>query len=434
MITDFRLLDVPDISKRMKDLETLLEVSKALTVERDFDRLLDLIIQETVRVMDADRGTLFILDPANGDLVSKIAQKSEIREIRVPSGKGIAGYVAASREIVNIADAYADARFNKDVDRQTGYRTSTILCVPLLTHEQQVIGVVQVLNKHGGPFTAYDESLLMALGSHAAVALNNHRLVQHYLENQIMKKSLQIAQGIQRRLLPRDFPPVPGYEVRGWTLAADETGGDYFDTLLMPDGKLMIAIGDVSGHGVGPALIMATTRAFLRSLAQSYHDPGEILFRLNNLLVNDVDSGSFVTLFVGILDPATGEMPYSSAGHDPPLLYQAATGKFLELDSTGLPLGLLEGTDFPQAPCPTFRDGDLLVLTTDGVWEAMDGNNQPYGRERLMQRIIAELHKPAEELMQAIYEDVKAFCGPVAQRDDITMLVLRARQEKGGGR
>lgn len=427
-----KLLNLPDINKRMKDLETLLDVSKALTVEHDFDRLLDLIIRETTRVMEADRGTLFIIDEATNELVSKIAQKSEIKEIRIPMGKGIAGFVAAHKQVVNITDAYTDDRFNKDVDKKTGYHTKTILCAPLLTHEDKIIGVVQVLNKRDGIFTSYDESLLLALGSHAAVALNNARLVQHYLEKQMLKQSLVLAQGIQRRLLPRDFPKLPGFQVRGWTQAADETGGDYYDTLMLPDGNVVIVIGDVSGHGIGPALIMATTRAFLRSLCQTYRDPSEVLFRLNNLLVNDVDSGAFVTLFLGILDTKTGEFVYTSAGHDPPLLYQAATGQFVELDSTGLPLGLINDTDFPSAKSPSLQPGDLVMLTTDGVWEAMNGANEAYGRERLKKRILTDLAKSADDMMQSIYEDVKSFCGPVPQRDDITMLVLMARKTVGG--
>ncbi len=426
MAHESKLLNVSDVNKRMKDLETLLDLSKALTVQRDFDQLLDLIIRETVRVMEADRGTLFIVDESNGDLVSKIAQKAEVSEIRVPVGKGIAGHVAATREVVNIQDAYSDSRFNQAVDRQTGYRTKTILCAPLLTHEDKVIGVVQVLNKRDGIFSKYDESLLMALGSHAAVALDNARLVRHYLEKQVLMQSLQIAQSIQRRLLPRDFPVVAGYEVRGWTQAADETGGDYFDTLLLSTGEVVVVIGDVSGHGVGPALIMATTRAFLRSLCQTYRDPAEILFRLNNLLVQDVESGSFVTLFLGILTPATGAFVYTSAGHDPPLLYQQATGQFLELDSTGLPLGLIQDADFPAAHSPPLCPGDLILFTTDGVWEAMNAANEAYGRERLKERILADRGRSATELLQAIYDEVKAFCGPVPQRDDITMLVVKS--------
>ena len=188
----------------------------------------------------------------------------------------------------------------------------------------------------------------------------------------------------------------------------------------------MIVIGDVSGHGVGPSLIMATTRAFLRSLCQTYHDPDEVLFRLNNLLVDDMDSGSFVTLFLGILDTASGEFTYTSAGHDPPFLYQRATGAFLELDSTGLPLGLLEDTEFPKATTPALRPGDLLLCMTDGVWEAMNSDNESYGRDRLRERTRAGLGHGADDLMKSIYEDVKAYCGPVTQRDDITMLVVKA--------
>lgn len=161
------------LKKRVTKLTALLEIGKAMTAERDLDRLLSLILKEVTRVMEADRSSLFLVDKERGELWSKIAQGLEAREIRIKIGEGIAGYVAATGQTVNIREAYEDPRFHKEVDKQTGYRTKTILCVPMINKLGEVIGVIQVLNKLKGTFNEEDEELLLAFAGQAAVAIEN---------------------------------------------------------------------------------------------------------------------------------------------------------------------------------------------------------------------------------------------------------------------
>ncbi len=170
---------------RIEKLTALLDVGKAMASERNLDRLLQLIMEEVTKVMEADRSSLFLVDPERNELWSKIAQGLEVREIRIEIGMGISGYVAQTGNIVNIPDAYADSRFNQEMDHRTGYRTRTILCVPMRNTRNEVIGVIQVLNKREGAFTAEDEELLLALSSQAAVAVENAILyedIQHLFE------------------------------------------------------------------------------------------------------------------------------------------------------------------------------------------------------------------------------------------------------------
>ncbi|HEX9897992.1 MAG TPA: GAF domain-containing protein, partial [Candidatus Methylomirabilis sp.] len=161
------------LESRVEKLTGLLEVGKAMASERNLDRLLQLILGEVTKVMAADRSSLFLVDRERNELWSKIAQGLEVREIRVKIGLGIAGYVAQTGKIVNIQDAYADPRFNQETDLRTGYRTHTMLCVPMQNHLNEVIGVLQVLNKRDGVFTREDQELLLALSSQAAVAIEN---------------------------------------------------------------------------------------------------------------------------------------------------------------------------------------------------------------------------------------------------------------------
>jgi len=163
--------------KKLRDLTAILEVSRAMMAEPDLDNLLDLIIRRATEVLEAERTSLFLVDEDTNELFSRIAQDSEIREIRFPVGKGIAGFVARSGEIVNILDAYKDERFNPEVDKKTGYKTRTILCAPLVATGEHVIGVLQVLNKKDGVFTSYDEELISAFGAQGAVCIERTRLL-----------------------------------------------------------------------------------------------------------------------------------------------------------------------------------------------------------------------------------------------------------------
>jgi HD-GYP domain-containing protein (c-di-GMP phosphodiesterase class II) len=175
------------VDKKLADLQALLEISKAMSAERDLDTLLEMIISQTTRVMDADRSSLFLVDMETNELWSRIAQGAGMTEIRFPVGVGIAGYVAKTGKTLNIKEAYDDTRFNKDVDKKTGYRTKTILCMPLINHEDKIVGVIQVINKNNGIFTEYDEELLQAFCSNAAVAVENAEL---YKEKDSLFKSM----------------------------------------------------------------------------------------------------------------------------------------------------------------------------------------------------------------------------------------------------
>ncbi len=175
------------MEKKIRDLEGILELSRAMTREKDLDSLLNFIMAEATQMMNADRSSLFLVDYETGELWSRIAQDAEINEIRFPIGMGIAGAVGKTGEVINIKDAYDDPRFNREIDKKTGYRTRTILCMPLTNHERDIIGVIQVLNKREGHFNKYDEGLLAALSSHAAVAIENAEL---YREREQMFESL----------------------------------------------------------------------------------------------------------------------------------------------------------------------------------------------------------------------------------------------------
>lgn len=416
-----------DVQRQMRNLNALLEVSKALASAFQLDDLLLLIVGKTTEVMEAERSSLFLYDKATNEIWTKIAQGVTLKEIRLPVGVGIAGDVAKTRRGANLPDAYDDPRFNPEFDKKTGYRTRAVLCLPVMNSEAELVGVVQVLNKKGGgSFDEQDEELLAALSAHVAVALEQARLIEAFVDKQRMEASLKLAQTIQISMLPKEPPAVEGFDVFGWSAACDETGGDYFDYLEMADGRLGVVIGDVSGHGLGAAMYMATARASLRSLMMNETDPAKILYQLNNRLENDLSEENFMTLFFGILDPVRRTFRYTSAGHESPVLYRAANARFEALDSTGMPLGVFGEMDFPEGQMVYLRQGDVLLLTTDGVFEAMDEQEEQMGRERV-QQVLADCHEhSAEEITLDLQAHTYAFMGKTEQGDDITIVTIKA--------
>ena len=413
-----------DVQKKLNDFAVLLEVAKAMSAERDLRRLMRLVTTQSSQLLAAERASLYLVDEKSNELYTWIAEGLEIKEVRTPIGKGIAGMAAKCRKMLNVPDAYADPNFNRAWDQRTGYRTRTILCAPLLTHEGKVVGVIQVLNKIEGKFTDYDETLLAALGSHAAVSIDNAQLMEHFIEKERMRQALEIARDIQRHLLPRSSPSVPNFDIAGWTLPCDETGGDYYDFVPTDDGGLGIAVGDVSSHGIGPALLMTTARAFLRALVRQGMDPPEVMTRMNDLLEKDMTDGRFMTMFYGVLRPEEKVLLYSSAGHEPPLRVRPGTGEAQEFRSAGCPLGILQGVEYPSEQQP-LQPGDILVLSTDGIQESMNETHEKFGRQRLVDVIRENSRMESSSIIRKVHEAVMAFCAGVPQRDDLTLVIAK---------
>lgn len=415
---------IPSVEKRLNDFAVLLEVAKAMSAERDLHRLMHLITTQCSQLLQADRASLYLVDEEKQELYTWIAEGLENKEVRTPFGKGISGLVAQCRKMLNVPDAYKDPNFNPEWDKKTGYRTKSILCAPLLTHEGKVVGVIQVLNKKHGCFTEYDETLLAALASHAAVSIDNAQLMEHYIEKERMRQALEIARDIQRHLLPREPPKVPHFDIAGWTLPCDETGGDYYDFIPAGDGALGIAVGDVSSHGIGPALLMTTARAFLRALVREGISPSAVLGRMNELLITDMAEGRFMTMIYCILSPREKRLVYASAGHEPPLLIRPDDPSFSELRTAGCPLGILDGIEYPLAE-QVIQHGEILVLSTDGIHESMNQSHEKFGRERLVQVIRGNAHHDASTIIRKVHEAVVDFCAGEPQRDDLTMVVIK---------
>ncbi len=407
----------------MEKMQQLIEASKALNSTLDLARLLDIILDIALRTVGGDRGTVYLVDRKKEELWSIILKGNTQVTIRLPFGRGIAGYVAASGDTLNIPDAYLDPRFNPDVDKQTGYRTKTILCMPMRNKDGDTIGVFQLLNKRVGAFTADDEGFITALSIHASLAIENARLYEGEKALASIREEVRLAAKIQMDLLPATVPALDGYELAGTSIPAQVVGGDYFDFIRLAGGRMGICLGDVSGKGMPAALLMANLQATLRG--QTLLDPevAGTVRRSNRLLFETTSPEKFVTLVYGALDPKKHTFRFTNAGHDHPCLFRKE-GKPLRLESGGIVLGILPDYDYTEESVE-FHPGDVLVIYSDGIVESMDALNAQFGLDRLTGVIRDRLDDTAGEILSAIVDAAQRHAGSAPQYDDMTVVVVK---------
>jgi PAS domain S-box-containing protein len=245
-------------------------------------------------------------------------------------------------------------------------------------------------------------------------------------ENQ---EQFRVAREIQQRLFPKNAPALAGFDIAGASYPAEATGGDYFDYLPMLHDRLGIVVGDVTGHGVGPALLMAETRAYLRVLAGRREDVGEILTRANGILAEDMGGERFITLFMARLDPATRVMTYASAGHPAGYILDAAGNLRIKLCRTGVPLGIRPDTLYESSADISLAAGDLILLLTDGIEETFAPDNSLFGCERALEVVRAHQSQSAREIVDALYQSNREFAQRAPQVDDVTAIVVKIKSE-----
>jgi len=421
--------DVP-LERRVRDLESILSITRAMAAQTDLTKLLVMLAASCSKVLQVERSTIWVVDAGSGDLFSRVAEKMDA--LHVPKGKGIVGAVAADGEMLLIPDAYADSRFNPEVDKKSGFKTRDILCLPLKDVEgTRVVGVLQALNKAGGGLNSYDVELASLIAAQVGVVLDQAALREQANEKKRLQAELDLAHTIQQRLLPHQSPDVPGLDISGVNIPATETSGDYFDYVTLADGRLGVIVADVTGHGLGAALVMTAARAFIRALSITEGDPARVVGFGNTLLEKDLDGGNFLSLCLAAFDPRNGTLQYTSAGHDPPFVFRPEENTFAELESTGPLLGIMGGIDYDVSPPIPLKDGDILVFMTDGLFECMNAQDETFGKERLQTIIREHAAETSGAILDALLKGTADWTGNLPPRDDITVVVVKVGAEFG---
>ncbi len=406
----------------MANLEPILAVAAKLAAPFDVDTMLAEVVEAAKRVLHAERSSVWLYDRETDELELRVA--GDIDSIRIPAGTGIVGACARKREIINVPDCYADARFDPTTDKRTGYRTRCLLTLPLVDHSDALVGVMQVLNKSQGVFDAEDEGLGRVLAAQCAVALQRARMTEALLDGERMRQQLEAARVIQMSTLPSQMPVLAGYDVYGVSQPADLTGGDTFDLSLVDD-KLLVVLADATGHGIGPALSVTQMQAMLRMAFRVGADLETAYVHANNQLAETLPSDRFITAFIGLFDPGTHELRFHSGGQGPILLYRASRGEFVRNKPTSFPLAAMPLKTIRSAISLKIKRGDLLALISDGVYEQPNAQKEQFGEERV-HALLAEHHgKTSAEIAQVLLDGVRAFAGSAPQEDDMTIVLLK---------
>lgn len=252
-------------------------------------------------------------------------------------------------------------------------------------------------------------------------------------ENERMRHALAVARETQQYLLPKQAPRLRDYDICGRSVYSDETGGDYYDFIELENAgqeKLGIAVGDVSGHGLGVALLMASARGVIRSHAARFSfDLGNLFEMLNEHLIRDTGDGRFLTLFYGLLDAQNNTLTWNSAGHEPGLWLQQKIGRIVELPSTGMPLGISKQAKHVQAGPIQLQEGDIILLGTDGIRETRNQHREMFGRERVERILRSHAHKSTKEILATLVQSLEQFRGRTSQEDDVTLVAIKYQPE-----
>jgi serine phosphatase RsbU (regulator of sigma subunit) len=402
-------------------------VGITLLASATLNETLDQIVSLVFEAVPADRCMIMMRDQEGTDLKVHVARLrdrvGEVGEIRI--SRSVIDEVVTHGKSVLTSDAQADPRFAGGTVVLQGVRS--VLAVPLGVGEK-VFGIIYADSPLAeGRFTEDHLKLLTTLASVAAIRVENARLLEQQMERQRLEHELQVASEIQQRFQPASAPIVAGYELQGISFPCYEIGGDYYDFIERENGSLVIALGDVSGKGTAAALLMSSLHAAVHAQASSHPCLADTIRAVNHYLAENIPANRFVTLFYAELEPKTGTLSFLNAGHNPPMIVHAG-GTMEQLASGGLPLGILTSAEFREGRTQ-LHPGDVLVVYSDGVSEAVNPHGEEFGPTRLYEVVSRNLDSSAAGIRDRIEAALTKFCQGTPAADDITLVIVKREAE-----
>ncbi len=415
--------EVSQLRRAVDELSILNDLAWAVGAAHHPDAVIHTLVKQSIRAIGAEQGVVSLFDAspdsAAHTLIRRAADAGAHDPLRL--NPVLLGWILKHRAPLLANNLAADPRF-ATLPLPDGIHS--LLCVPLLVRGH-MIGVLALFNKQGGtPFTADDQRLLSIIAGQSAQAIENARLLEEERTLVRMQEEVEVARQIQTRLLPTRPPVVAGYAFAGRTRPAEEVGGDYFDFIPLPQHRMGVCVGDVSGKGLPAALLMAGVQATLRALAPTVSPPDACLTRANELLHASTAPDRFVTLFYGVLDAERHLFTYANAGHNRPYLLRPGAEPRV-LREGGLMLGGIARVAYTAATL-ALEPGDTVVIFSDGIVEAMNAQREDFGEARLYS-LLAEYgtNTPADALAARIEAAALAHTAGAPQADDLTVLVLQ---------
>src|SRR5437870_2577561 len=414
-------------------LRMLLDITKKISRSLDLTEVLNLVMETLDSLIPYDAAGIYLvkctrpLAERNGEVDETCVFHTEavrgydiadLQELRLKMGEGLIGHVALRGKPFISPDVRKEPRY---INARA--RTRSEMVAPIISNEE-VIGVFDLESDELNAYTKDDLEVLMLLASQVAIIIEKVMLHQQLIEKKRLEGQLEVAREVQLELLPASDPKLPGYDISAYNFPTEEVSGDYYDWVPIYDDQIGIVIADVAGKGVPAALLMAFLRASLRAASHIGYAPQFSMSKVNYLLWESIERNQFVTAFYGILDATNRTLAYSNAGHNPPLLIDA-DGKTRFEERGGVPLGMFRDSRYYEY-FATIEPGQMLVLYTDGVTEAMNPSGEEYGGQRLVAAALQGRHLSARELIDFIHRDVIDWTDGRGAHDDVTFFIVKA--------
>lgn len=410
------------LKRAVEELSILNDLARAISLSHNSEQVMRNIVRRSLQAVEAEQGVINLVDKESHipsrTLIRTMVSSSEHQPYH--ANQSLLGWMHNNKAPLVLNDPRNAPQFR-------GVRwdaaINSLICVPLLV-KSALIGILTLYNKKGSEgFTQEDQRLLGIIAAQSAQVIEAARLYEEEQALLHMREELRLAYEIQMNLLPEANPEIPGYDIAGKSIPAQNVGGDYYDFIPMDDGSLAFCLGDITGKGMPAALLMANLQATIRGQIQAGISPGTCLDRANSMLYKSSDSQKFATLFYGILDYKNHRLSYSNAGHNDPLYY-GSSPEPERLRIGGIMIGALPGIEFADATFD-FHPGDLLVVYSDGITEAEDAREEEFGEPRLLEVLAACRKDAAASIIDRVIAAVQDFAGNTPQSDDITLVVIR---------
>ena len=410
----------------VSELSILNELARDIGASMDPERVMRKVIARSLRAVNAEQGSITLVGHERTDphktLVRDMVSSSEHKPYHLD--QALLGWMHLNKKILSLKNPQQDRRFS---GIHWDKSIHTLLCVPLII-KNRLTGILTVLNKRDGEeFNEADIRLLAIIASQSAQVIENARLYREEQKLIKMQEELRVARDIQLGLLPETIPDIPGYDIAGNSIQAQEVGGDYFDVIPM-ENKLAVCVGDASGHGLPAALLMSNLQAIIRSQTYMNCSAAECVNRANTLLHKSTQAGRFATFFFGLLDYQKHIMVYTNAGHSYPVLVKS-NGDVRILSESGVVLSFVPDYTYQEVKI-NIDAGDVLCIFSDGAFEVENEKGEQFGETRLVEAIQSHSKKCAEDLLQAVHTSIDDFRGERPLDDDMTLLVMKSKKEE----
>ena len=413
---------VPELSTIDK-LRMLLDITKKISRSLDLQEVLNLVMDTLDSLIPYDAAGIFVIQCQGAECEFKAEAVrgydiDELRDLHLKLGEGFIGSVALSATPMISPDVRNDPVYINARDK-----TRSEMVAPIISNDE-VIGVFDLESDQFNAYSEDDLEVLLMLASQVAIIIEKVMLHEQLIEKQRLEGQLEVARQVQLALLPPQDPEISGYDISAYNFPTEEVSGDYYDWVKIYEDQIGIVIADVAGKGVPAAILMAFLRASLRAASHIGYATHISMSKVNYLLWESIERNQFVTAFYGILDADNRTLSYSNAGHNPPLLINAAgTSRFIHRGEQ--PLGMFPETRYHEYHLE-LEPGDVLVLYTDGATEALNPAGEEFGRERLAQAVKEYYDRPAREMIASLQMKVLEWTGNAGATDDVTFFIIKA--------